>query len=142
MKRSLQFQCDAKTTLAPLRAAGEFTIDDSRYMIVLEDSPEATGPALGHFEVDGKRCAIVAASAAGERPRTYPAELLTERELQIATLVALGRPNKQIADRLHISAWTVSTHLRRIFAKLGVESRAAMVYLCASLIERDQQLLS
>jgi DNA-binding CsgD family transcriptional regulator len=28
---------------------------------------------------------------------------------------------------LHISSWTVSTHLRRIFTKLGVSSRAAMV---------------
>ncbi|HUM91481.1 MAG TPA: LuxR C-terminal-related transcriptional regulator [Candidatus Competibacter sp.] len=47
----------------------------------------------------------------------------------------MGRLNKQIADRLHISEWTVSTHLRRIFAKLGVRSRAAMVYRCAPLIE-------
>jgi len=59
----------------------------------------------------------------------------TERELRIATLVAMGRLNKQIADQLHISEWTVSTHLRRIFAKLGVRSRAAMVYRCAPLIE-------
>jgi hypothetical protein len=36
-------------------------------------------------------------------------------------------PNKVIADVLNISAWTVCTHLRRIFAKLGVGSRAAMV---------------
>jgi len=32
-----------------------------------------------------------------------------------------------IADVLNISSWTVCTHLRRIFAKLGVGSRAAMV---------------
>ena len=63
-----------------------------------------------------------------------PAEVLTERELEIATLVALGRPNKQIAAQLQISEWTVSTHLRRIFAKLSVRSRAAMVYVCASLV--------
>ena len=62
------------------------------------------------------------------------AEILTERELEIATLIALGQPNKQIMDKLHISEWTVSTHLRRIFAKLGMHSRAAMVYRCASLI--------
>ena len=52
----------------------------------------------------------------------------------------MGRLNKQIADKLHISKlhiseWTVSTHLRRIFAKLGVRSRAAMVYRCAPLVE-------
>jgi hypothetical protein len=42
--------------------------------------------------------------------------------------------NKQIAHQLHISEWTVATHLRRIFAKLGVDTRAAMVYRCAFLI--------
>ena len=63
-----------------------------------------------------------------------PMELLTEREFQIARLVALGRLNKQIAHQLHISEWTVATHLRRIFAKLGVDTRAAMVYRCAFLI--------
>lgn len=64
--------------------------------------------------------------------------LLTNRELQIATLVALGQPNKQIGRQLHISEWTVSTHLRRIFIKLGVDSRAAMVYRCAGLIQKLQ----
>jgi DNA-binding CsgD family transcriptional regulator len=62
--------------------------------------------------------------------------LLSSRELQIATLVALGQANKQIARELQISEWTVSTYLRRIFAKLGVDSRAAMVYHCASLLQR------
>lgn len=62
------------------------------------------------------------------------ASLLTGRELQIVMLVADGRVNKQIADELHISEWTVSTHLRRIFAKLGVETRAAMVSRCADLL--------
>jgi DNA-binding CsgD family transcriptional regulator len=57
-------------------------------------------------------------------------ELLTPRELQVAALVAMGRANKQIASELGISEWTVSTHLRRIFSKLGVDSRAAMVAQC------------
>jgi DNA-binding NarL/FixJ family response regulator len=56
---------------------------------------------------------------------------LTNRVLQIATLVACGHTNKQIADKLRISEWTVSTHLRRIFVKRGVNNRAAMVYQCA-----------
>lgn len=52
---------------------------------------------------------------------------LSPRELQIARLVARGATNRTIASALEISAWTVSTHLRRIFAKLGVSSRAEMV---------------
>jgi DNA-binding CsgD family transcriptional regulator len=65
-----------------------------------------------------------------------PADLLTERELQIAALVAAGRVNKQIAAELRISEWTVSTHLRRIFAKLGVDTRAAMVRKCIDVLPR------
>jgi DNA-binding CsgD family transcriptional regulator len=47
--------------------------------------------------------------------------------------VALGRQNKVIAAVLNISSWTVCTHLRRIFAKLGVTSRAAMVAKVADI---------
>jgi DNA-binding CsgD family transcriptional regulator len=59
---------------------------------------------------------------------------LTERELQIVTLIAQGAATKDIARKLRISEWTVSTHLRRIFTKLHVGNRAAPVFHCASLI--------
>jgi DNA-binding CsgD family transcriptional regulator len=62
------------------------------------------------------------------RPRIQ----LSPREQEIVRMVAKGHPNKVIADVLNISAWTVCTHLRRIFLKLGVGSRAAMV---AQLLE-------
>jgi DNA-binding CsgD family transcriptional regulator len=52
---------------------------------------------------------------------------LSPRERQIALMVAHGRTNQAIATSLDISVWTVSTHLRRIFAKLAVSSRAEMV---------------
>jgi two-component system, NarL family, nitrate/nitrite response regulator NarL len=52
---------------------------------------------------------------------------LSPREFQIARLVAEGLPNKQISNQLGISAATVSTYLRRMFAKLRVSSRAAMI---------------
>ncbi|WP_457334481.1 response regulator transcription factor [Rhizobacter sp. P5_C2] len=52
---------------------------------------------------------------------------LSPREQEIARMVAAGHPSKAIAQVLNISSWTVGTHLRRIFAKLGVKSRAAMV---------------
>jgi DNA-binding CsgD family transcriptional regulator len=52
---------------------------------------------------------------------------LSPREHEIARMVARGYANKSIASVLDISSWTVSSHLRRIYAKLGVSSRAAMV---------------
>jgi len=54
--------------------------------------------------------------------------VLTNREIQVANFVAIGYCNKEIAKRLNISTCTVSSYLRRIFTKLKVDSRAAMVY--------------
>ncbi|MGW1677034.1 helix-turn-helix transcriptional regulator [Saccharopolyspora sp. NPDC002376] len=54
-------------------------------------------------------------------------ELLSPREREIARMVGLGYTNRAIAAVLDISLYTVSAHMRRIFTKLGVGSRAAMV---------------
>ncbi|GAA3602162.1 hypothetical protein GCM10022223_17390 [Kineosporia mesophila] len=51
---------------------------------------------------------------------------LTAQELRIADLAAQGLTNKQIGERLFLSHRTVSTHLYRIFPKLGISSRAAL----------------
>ena len=63
---------------------------------------------------------------------------LSPREKEIVRLVAKGLPNKVISDVLEISQWTVATHLRRVFAKLGAGSRAEMVALVIQdrLLER------
>lgn len=52
-------------------------------------------------------------------------------------MVVAGYTDQAIADALGIGAWTVSTQLRRIFGKLGVNSRAAMV---ARLVDGDRPL--
>jgi DNA-binding NarL/FixJ family response regulator len=79
-------------------------------------------------EVDGSRYLLVRIPGpAATRIQLSP------REQEIVRMVARGHPNKVIADVLNISSWTVSTHLRRIFAKLGVCSRAAMVARIAEL---------
>jgi DNA-binding CsgD family transcriptional regulator len=64
---------------------------------------------------------------------------LSPRELEIVRMVAQGHQNKIIAGILNISTWTVCAHVRRIFAKLGVSSRAAMV---ARLLEDNGLLKS
>ena len=89
---------------------------------------------FGKINTDGKECLIVKPKSTLENRILSFQELLSERELQIVELVARGKSNKQIAKKLKISEWTVSTHLRRVFAKLKVDSRAAMVYHCASLV--------
>jgi DNA-binding CsgD family transcriptional regulator len=54
-------------------------------------------------------------------------ETLSERETQIAVLVSRGKGTKQIAGHLFISEHTVRSYMRRIFAKLRVSTRPAMV---------------
>lgn len=98
-------------------------------------APASEGPADGgsknesagedvlfECEVDGVRCVLV-------RAHHSPADALclSPREQEVARMIAKGFPNKVIASVLEISVWTVSTYLRRIFAKLGVTSRTAMV---------------
>ena len=92
--------------------------------------------------VAGRHYRLVPVDVLEESGATPPsaAELLTPRELQIVALVAEGNVNKQIADVLRISEWTVSTHLRRIFAKLGVDTRAAMVSRCVGAIPASRKL--
>ena len=60
-------------------------------------------------------------------PKTNQEIHLSPREEAITKLVAAGFPNKSIGKQLNISPWTVATHLRRIFSKLNVTSRAAMI---------------
>lgn len=52
---------------------------------------------------------------------------LTPAESSVADLVVLGRTNREVANELSISIKTVETHLGRVFAKLGVRNRAALV---------------
>ncbi|MCE4941769.1 response regulator transcription factor [Streptomyces albulus] len=73
--------------------------------------------------------AVLSAPAANrvmERVRK-PHAALTERQLDILGQLARGLGNREIARALFISEATVKTHLVRIYAKLGVETRAGAV---------------
>jgi DNA-binding NarL/FixJ family response regulator len=52
--------------------------------------------------------------------RARPASLLTEREREVLALMAEGRSNKSISERLFLSPKTVEAHVRHIFMKLGI----------------------
>lgn len=62
------------------------------------------------------------------RPRAQPegSAALSPREREVAAHVASGKTNREVAAVLFLSEKTVGNHLERIFAKLGVRSRAAL----------------
>ncbi|MEU8182394.1 response regulator transcription factor [Micromonospora sp. NPDC049044] len=73
---------------------------------------------------------VLAPSVAGRlmvRLRAPAEEPLSQRELEVLTLVARGASNREAAARLFISEATVKTHLLHLYAKLGVNDRAAAV---------------
>jgi DNA-binding CsgD family transcriptional regulator len=116
---------------------GRISLGESRFAVVLASarSQHPYSEEVCCFEVDGLQLLVLSDQQKAKARVDDLAARLTGRELQIAVLVAQGYATKNIAFRLQISEWTVTTYLRRVFAKLNVDSRAAMVYRCASLID-------
>jgi DNA-binding NarL/FixJ family response regulator len=99
-----------------------FYTDDHRRTTELARS--LLGPAAYSAAVDaGAAMSLddLVAYALDRRPA--PARL-TRREREVASLVAAGLSNKDIADRLVVTARTVDSHVAHILAKLGFSSRA------------------
>jgi DNA-binding CsgD family transcriptional regulator len=88
---------------------------------------DAIGAALAGFEELGAATWVARARAElgriGGRTRT---EGLTPAERRVATLVAEGRTNREVAAALFLGERTVETHLSHVYAKLGVRSRAEL----------------
>ncbi len=59
-------------------------------------------------------------------PAPSPADGLTQREREVALLVADGLRSREVAERLGIASQTVKSHLKTIFDKLGVRNRVEL----------------
>ena len=106
--RRLRRGGDPRAARTPLAAAGE------------------TFERLGAVPwVEQAAVELKATGQGGARQGPQPSAL-TAQELTIADLAARGLTNKEIAAELSLSPRTVSTHLYRIFPKLGVASRAGL----------------
>jgi HD-GYP domain-containing protein (c-di-GMP phosphodiesterase class II) len=81
--------------------------------------------ARGKLDADAVACVL---AAAGKRlapsPHRWPANL-TDREVEVLRLIARGRSNREVAERLFISVKTVGRHVENLYTKIGVSSRAA-----------------
>jgi DNA-binding CsgD family transcriptional regulator/GAF domain-containing protein len=77
-----------------------------------------------------------------EQPGRFAGALvaLTPREREVAALVVDGLADREIAQRLFLSRHTVSQYVKRIYRKLGVDSRVALTGLLLGRRESDQNL--
>jgi DNA-binding CsgD family transcriptional regulator len=109
------------------RERTDFTEAD-REMLGLLRLPLMTALLRAHARYDAQRALAT----------TTPGALadLTDREVQILQLVALGRTNAAIARSLDVSPRTIAKHLERIYRKLGVSSRTAAVSHAAAAGQR------
>ena len=90
--------------------------------------PRAEAVAAIHAAARGE--AVLSPSVAARlvsQLRAPVVDALSDRELQVLTLIARGETNRGAASRLFISEATVKTHLLHIYEKLGVNDRAAAV---------------
>lgn len=85
--------------------------------------------ATGETVLAGPPTGWVGAIAEGLDRRRLVETALTDREREVLTVAAEGLTARQIASRLGVRERTVTTHLSRIYAKLGVATRVAAIRL-------------
>jgi LuxR family maltose regulon positive regulatory protein len=81
--------------------------------------------------------ALSPSPSVGEAANENLAEPLSERELDILRLIAIGRSNQEIAEMLVIAVSTVKTHINNLYGKLGTNRRTEAI-----AIAREQGLLT
>jgi predicted ATPase/DNA-binding CsgD family transcriptional regulator len=108
---------------AELRARGADTPIEQIVALVVAGDEAPTGVPAPRTPWDDRAGKAAAHGGAAGQP---DADELTRREREIASLVASGLPNREIADRLFISRRTVDAHVNHIYAKLGISSRVQL----------------
>lgn len=119
MPRTAHFVVDGHSLIAIAHSAGADQITSAEQQMV-----------VGRITCAGTHYVIYDADSAmdaGSVETPTAADVLTRRELQIASLIGDGKSDKEIALQLGISCYTVREHIRRIFAKLNIGRRAAIV---------------
>jgi DNA-binding CsgD family transcriptional regulator len=116
-----------------------FVVDGHSFIAVPQRSRDCAGRddcaieqgaiVVGRIAWSGRRYLVYDAkqAVAARSDALSVAEILTKRELQVALLIGEGKCDKEIARNLGISGYTVREHIRRIFAKLKIGRRSAIV---------------
>jgi DNA-binding NarL/FixJ family response regulator len=95
---------------------------------LLKDAPreELIRAVRAAFAGEAVLSPAVASRLMGQVRKPAP-EKLSQRELDVLTLIAGGATNREAAARLFVSEATIKTHLLHVYEKLGVRDRAAAV---------------
>ncbi|MGH3675530.1 MAG: isoniazid response ATPase/transcriptional regulator IniR [Mycobacterium sp.] len=83
---------------------------------------------------DGPGVESVPAAAAATASSRTPSSRLSDREREVAELLLLGMPYRDIGNQLFISAKTVEHHVARIRRRLGAESRSEMLSMLRAML--------
>jgi HD-GYP domain-containing protein (c-di-GMP phosphodiesterase class II) len=83
------------------------------------------------LDPDAVACVLAAAGEREAPPRAERPAGLTEREVEVLRLLARGRTNREVAERLVIAPKTVGRHVENLYRKIGVSSRAAAALFAA-----------
>jgi ATP/maltotriose-dependent transcriptional regulator MalT len=120
MRTSLTVE-EASRMLDKLAAKGHMQVLNQdgvlAYTLFREDRPEELEPTLE------APAGPTANGSSGATPESL-VEPLSERELEVLTLLASGRTNREIARDLFVAVGTVKTHTNNIYRKLGAKNRA------------------
>lgn len=121
---------DGDTVLAALRAGAVGYLlkdrDDAELSRALENVQRGGAP-IDPF-VARRILTVLPDAAAGAKPAATAGEALSGREHEILDLVAHGHNNRQIAELIGLSRFTIEDYTKRIYRKLAVGSRAAAVF--------------
>ena len=77
----------------------------------------------------------------GDPAPDSPVDLLSDRELEIVSMIGSGLPTREIAAKLHISIKTVESHRARIKEKLNLQNAIQLVQFCVRWVEEGAKLL-
>jgi DNA-binding NarL/FixJ family response regulator len=100
-------------------------VEVDEFLAAIRDSGE------DHVVIAGPAAASVGTIAEGIERRRAPTFRLTPREREVLVIASEGLTAREIADRLGVRERTVTTHLARIYGKLGVGNRLAALRLAA-----------
>jgi DNA-binding NarL/FixJ family response regulator len=144
----LDLRMDGASSIDTVRTLSERSPDTRIVVLSMEDSPvfaqrALTAGAMGFVTkdlADGELPQAVRAAARGEEyvsprvacrldalHRALTDNKLTQREVEVQRLIALGHTSVEIARKLHLSPRTIETHRAHIHSKLGLSSRAELV---------------